>query len=186
MDSQRIKRVIYLSSILIFFNLDHVLAEEKESAKDKEQDFEARVLEEVKKRLHEVKKKSVIELSKELLDREKELLERERKIKDREERVKVTEESLKQRIIEFNKRQKKIIGCLEDNKKKHQTRVKQLVNVVSNMKPDKAADLLSVQDNEISVQILSQLEPERASKIFNLMDKEISARLQKAYLTMEK
>jgi flagellar motility protein MotE (MotC chaperone) len=54
------------------------------------------------------------------------------------------------------------------------------------MKPQKAAELLSVQDSDISVKILELIKPERASKIFNLMDKEVSARLQKQYLNMAK
>lgn len=61
-----------------------------------------------------------------------------------------------------------------------------MVEVVSNMKPQKASDLLSSQESEISVRILSELDPLKASKIFNLMEKEISARLQKQYLHMRK
>ena len=64
-------------------------------------------------------------------------------------------------------------------------RVKQLVNVISNMKPKKAADLLAVQDSGISVKIIERIDPQKASKIFNLMDKEVSARLQKQYLNMQ-
>ena len=65
-------------------------------------------------------------------------------------------------------------------------RVQQLVEVISNMKPQRAADLLSVQDPDISVRIFEKTNPTKASKIFNLMDKEVSARLQKQYLNMQK
>ena len=58
--------------------------------------------------------------------------------------------------------------------------------MIANMKPVKAADVLSVQDSLISVKILEQIDPKRASRIFNLMDKEVSARLQKQYLNMQK
>jgi len=58
--------------------------------------------------------------------------------------------------------------------------------MISNMKPDKAASVLSVQDSEIAVQILQMIDPKKASKIFNFMDKEVSAKLQKQYLQMKK
>jgi flagellar motility protein MotE (MotC chaperone) len=61
-----------------------------------------------------------------------------------------------------------------------------MVDVVSGMRPQNAADILSVQDVEIAVKILGKLEPTKVSKIFNSMDKEISARLQKQYMNMKK
>ena len=54
------------------------------------------------------------------------------------------------------------------------------------MKPQVAAEMLSVQESKLSVEIISKLDPVKVSKIFNLMDKEISARLQKEYLNMQK
>ena len=64
-------------------------------------------------------------------------------------------------------------------------RINQLVEVISNMKPAKAAEILSVQEAQISVKIIERIDPSRASKIFNLMEKEVSARLQKQYLNMQ-
>jgi flagellar motility protein MotE (MotC chaperone) len=61
-----------------------------------------------------------------------------------------------------------------------------MVEVISGMKPQSAADVLAVQDPDLSVRILGQLEAQKASKIFNLMDKEVSARLQKQFLQMKK
>ena len=61
-----------------------------------------------------------------------------------------------------------------------------MVDVISAMRPQNAADVLSVQDADISVQILEKLDPTKISKIFNSMDKEISARLQKQFMNMKK
>ena len=61
-----------------------------------------------------------------------------------------------------------------------------MVDVISGMRPQSAADVLSVQDVDISVKILGDLPPEKVSKIFNSMDKEISARLQKQFMSMKK
>jgi flagellar motility protein MotE (MotC chaperone) len=38
-------------------------------------------------------------------------------------------------------------------------RVKQMVSVISNMKPAKAAEILSVQDAQVSLKILEQIDP---------------------------
>ena len=61
-----------------------------------------------------------------------------------------------------------------------------VVEVISGMRPQNAADLLSVQESDLAVKILGQLDPAKVSKIFNLMDKEISAKLQKQFMTMKK
>ena len=49
-----------------------------------------------------------------------------------------------------------------------------------------AADILAIQDPDLSVRILAELDSTKMSKIFNLMDKEVSARLQKQFLQMKK
>ena len=68
---------------------------------------------------------------------------------------------------------------MDKNQRKRESRVDHLVQVVSGMKPQTAADMLSVQESSLTVEIISMLDPTKISKIFNLMDKEISARLQK-------
>jgi flagellar motility protein MotE (MotC chaperone) len=54
------------------------------------------------------------------------------------------------------------------------------------MKADKAAQVLAIQDPEITMKILGKLESKTVSRIFNLMDKEISARIQKQFMTMKR
>ena len=61
-----------------------------------------------------------------------------------------------------------------------------MVSVVSGMKPQTAANLLSQQDPSISVKILGMLDAVQVAKIFNLMEKEVSAKLQKQYMTLKK
>jgi flagellar motility protein MotE (MotC chaperone) len=133
-----------------------------------------------------IKKSSVADLTREILEREKELEKKEGMLQKKVEQLKRGEESLAKKIFDVENQQKKIIGCIENNKTGQARRVKQLVSMISNMKPVKAADVLSVQDSLISVKILEQIDPKRASRIFNLMDKEVSARLQKQYLNMQK
>ncbi len=149
-----------------------------------EKDFNKKVKEEVLKRLSEVKKKSVVDLTKEILEKEEKLQAREEKIIKREEQLFMSEKNISNKAKKIEAEQRKILGCIDQNSESFSKRVQQLVGVVSNMKPDKAAQLLSVQESEISVKILSKLESKKASRIFNLMEKEVSARLQKEFLHM--
>lgn len=153
-----------------------------------EKEFQSKLREELDKaidrQVDRIKKSSVAALTKEILEKERELERREEGLRRRQEQLKLAEESLAERVLELETRQKKVLGCIDENQRKEAMRIKQLVSVISNMKPLKAAELLSVQDSSISVKIIEMIEPERASKIFNLMDKEVSARLQKQYLNM--
>ncbi len=103
-----------------------------------------------------------------------------------EDSIKVSENDIARRYSELASKQKSFIGCVERNNEESKARIGQLVDMISNMKPQKAADVLSVQDGDVAVQILQLIEPKKASKIFNFMDKETSAKLQKQYLQMKK
>lgn len=149
-------------------------------------DFDQKVKEEVERQINLIKKKSIAQLTSELLEKERELQRISSQLDARSEQLKIGEVSLMKKIDEFEDQKNKIFGCLDENEKGAQMRIKQLVDVVSNMKPQKAADLLSVQEASISIQIIEKIDPQKASKIFNLMDKEVSARLQKQYLIMQK
>jgi flagellar motility protein MotE (MotC chaperone) len=151
-----------------------------------EEEFVKKVSEEVQKKIETIKNKSVSELTKELLDKEEKLSLRELELVKQQDALKVSEVDLAKRYVDLAERQKKFIGCVENNKEESKSRITQLVEMISNMKPDKAASVLSVQDIEIAVQILQMIEPKKASKIFNFMDKDISAKLQKNYLEMKK
>lgn len=156
-----------------------------ETKKYSQEEFDKKVQAEVDRQINLIKKKSLAQLTKELLEKDKTLQKRDDSLNKREEQVKISENSLLKKIEELESTKSKIIGCLDDNKKGELLRVKQLVEVISNMKPQKAADLLSVQESTISIKILEKINPQKASKIFNLMDKEVSARLQKQYLNMQ-
>src|SRR5690606_12634573 len=115
--------------------------------------------------------------TKDLIEKERKLDLRERELSKREEMLKMSEKTLAQRTNAFDGEKQKILGCISENEKKESVRVSQLVKVISGMKPVKAAELLSVQESDISVKILERIDPTKASKIFNSMEKEVSARL---------
>lgn len=151
-----------------------------------QEEFDKKVNEEVLKRVDTIKNKSVSELTKELIEKEEKLRLRSLELQKQQDAIKVSESELAKKYSEFEGRQKNFLGCVEKNEEESRARVGQLVDLISNMKPQKAAEVLSVQDTDIAVRILQQIDAKKASKIFNFMEKDISAKLQKQYLEMKK
>lgn len=151
-----------------------------------EEEFVKKVSEEVKKKVDTIKNKSVSDLTKELIDKEEKLKLREMALEKQLDALKVSEAEVSKKYVDVIEQQKKILGCVDKNENETKARIGNLVEMISNMKPEKAADILSIQEPDIAVQILQVLEPKKASKIFNFMSKDISAKLQKQYLEMKK
>jgi flagellar motility protein MotE (MotC chaperone) len=176
-----------LLSCLIFAHISFASESGKPAEKKyTEEDFVKQVAEEVRKKVDTIKAKSVTDLTKELITKEESLKLRELELQKREDQIKVLETELQNKIKKFNSEQELVLGCMQKNEDDLKSRVSQQVEIVSNMQPAKAAQLLAVQDPDIAVRILQLLDPKKASKIFNLMDKEVSARLQKQYMNMKR
>lgn len=175
--------------IFFIFLISSVLYANEVKNKSKtysEEEFLKKVNEEVKIKVDHIKNKSMSELTKEILDRETQLKIKEIEFQKKTDAFKVSEEELSKKYIELQEKQKNLIACIDKNKEEEVSRISQLVDMVSNMKPQKAAEVLSVQDSTVAVQIIQAIDSKKASKIFNFMDKEISAKLQKQYLEMKK
>lgn len=151
-----------------------------------EKEFQDEVIKEVSIKVEKIKKTSVAILVKEVLEKERKLKMKELDLLKNNEMIENNSKELQRKIKEFEDRQQKIIGCMDENDKNANNRVSQMVDIISSMKPAKAAEMLSVQDSGLAVQVLSGMDPAKVSKVFNLMDKEISARLQKQYMNMQK
>ena len=172
--------------LLIFLLFTFLAYAEAPKKTYSEEEFRKKVFEEVKSKVDTIKNKSVSDLTKELLDKEEKLRLKEIDLIKQQDSIRVTESEIAKKYAELSEKQRNFIGCVEKNNEESKSRIGQLVEMVSNMKPEKAASVLTVQDTDIAVQILQMIEPKKASKIFNFMDKEISAKLQKQYLLMKK
>lgn len=150
------------------------------------EEFKEAVNLQVEKQLKRLGRGKIIGFSKELMKKEEVLNLRSIELEKRSEQLQVNSLDFKENIKTFRGRQVKFLACLDHSDKQKEKRVSHMVDVVSNMKPLNAAEVLSVQDADISIKILGLLPAEKVSKIFNLMKKEISARLQKQYMTMKK
>jgi flagellar motility protein MotE (MotC chaperone) len=151
-----------------------------------EEEFKAAVLEEASKMMKKAGSGNLVDFSKELMEKEEAIKVKELTVKKQEEELGMNMADFKKKLVEFQDSQKKFLGCVDEKNAKADKRVSQMVEVISGMKPQNAADVLTVQDPDLSVRILSELDSAKASKIFNLMDKEVSARLQKQFLQMKK
>lgn len=151
-----------------------------------EKKLKERVDKEVLVRLKRFHPKNIVNLSKEFMNKERTIELRELEVQKQKESLKASEQDLVKRAKELKGKSDKLLGCLDNHDQNQTKRVNHMVDVVSGMRPQNAADVLSVQDVDIAVRILGALAPEKVSKIFNSMDKEISARLQKQFMSMKK
>lgn len=183
------KKIILLFSLILISS--NIKAQDKKPNKDgkyeySKSEFDEAVYKELDKKMKKIGRFRLLDFAKELLKKEEALEVREKEITKREEQIKVNEEELKKKIVEFKITQQNFLACLDKEDKEVDRRVSHMVDVVSGMRPQTAANLLSQQDPSISVKIMGMLDPTKVAKIFNLMEKEVSAKLQKQYMTLKK
>lgn len=172
--------------ILIFYLLIETSAWAQEKREYSETEFRDAVKKAVEVELKRLGRNKIVDFSRELLDKEDELKVKELQLTKREEAIKISEQGFLKQIQEFQQKQENFLSCVDQVGREQDNRIQHMVESISNMRPQNAADILSVQDAEISVKILGLLEPDKIARIFNLMDKEVSARLQKQYMNMKK
>ncbi len=172
-----------LLGLILIFSIHSSFAQEKIYT---EKDFQEKVQKEVLSRIEKMGNGSLVDFSKQLMEKEEKLRIAEIALKKKEDELQNSNRDIQAAIKSFQLKQNKFLSCLDDNERKKQERIQHMVDSIAGMKPKTAADLLSVQETDISIQILGKLESTKVSKIFNLMDKEISARLQKQYMTMKR
>lgn len=184
-------KTLVLSLFVLFLGVVNAQDDKKETAKPEkrlytEEEFQQEVLKEVERYLEKAGNRKLVDFSKELVKKDQSLSLKEIEIQKMEQELSHNRESFKKKVIEFQKRQERFIGCINGKQGEKNKRITHMVDVISGMRPANAADVLSVQDADISVMILEKLDPTKISKIFNSMDKEISARLQKQFMNMKK
>lgn len=193
----KMKKILYATTMIITFTVGSLaMAAVKDTNKTApvangkreytEEEFKAAVMEEATKLMKKAGSANLVDFSKELLEKEETIKNKELSVKKEQEELDMSKEDFRKKLVEFQDSQKKFLGCVDEKSAKADKRVSQMVDIISGMKPQNAADVLTVQDPDLSVRILGELDSAKASKIFNLMDKEVSARLQKQFLQMKK
>ncbi|MBG09040.1 MAG: hypothetical protein CME68_09800 [Halobacteriovoraceae bacterium] len=193
-----LKKIVFI--IVCFFSLTDIRSfsqEEVDKSKNKiekkkdvkeftEKQLNEYVIKELEKKLKKIGRSKILSFSKELFKKEEDLKLIELNLKREKEKIELMKKNFEKSIKEFRKKQSKIISCLDKQDLEKNKRLNHMVEVISNMRPQAAAQLLSVQENDIALKILGALDSVKVSKIFNLMTKEISSRLQKQYINMKR
>ncbi|MGB0454590.1 MAG: hypothetical protein ACPGJV_12855 [Bacteriovoracaceae bacterium] len=186
-----------LSIIFLFLSLganaqdqkDKKSGDQPKSLEDKiysEKDFYEKLNKEVELRLQKLKRHEIVKYSRELINKEYQIKVLEKELENKTYLLGQGEQDLEKKMGEFKKSQENFLSCVDKVEKDKEKRIGHMVDALSGMKPDAAAQVLSVQDASIAVKLIGMLDSVKVSKIFNKMDKEVSARLQKQFLNMQK
>lgn len=193
--------LILFSTFLLIFSAFGQVDDKKKSLEGKEksannnwdekkkytrEEFRKAVLFEVDKQLTRLGRKKLVELFSELLGKERRHQDQVRILEKKKKEYEVSVKSFEAKIKEFETRQQKFIACMDEAENAKKERVAHMVKVLEGMRPQSAANILSVQESSIAVKLIERLPSDNISKMFNVMDKEISARLQKQYMSMKK
>ena len=194
---ENIKKIGLLIILIFVFNIRESISQEDKNTKDKnakkknvkeftDKQLNEFIIKELEKKLKKIGRSKILNFSKELFKKEEDLKIIELDLKREKEKINLMKKNFEKNIKDFRKKQSKIISCLDKQDLEKTKRLNHMVEVISNMRPQAAAELLSVQENDIALRILGALDSLKVSKIFNLMTKEISSRLQKQYINMKK
>ena len=144
------KRIIFLICLcFVGLSMTKINAQEDSTSKadpkkriytDKE--FLDAVEKDVTNKLSRFHPKNIVNLSKEFMRKERALELRELEIQKREESLRASEADLAKQIKELKGRSDKLLGCLDENDRNQRKRVNHMVDVVSGMRPQNAADVL--------------------------------------------
>jgi len=194
---ENIKKIGLLIILIFVFNIRESISQEDKNTKDKnakkknvkeftDKQLNEFIIKELEKKLKKIGRSKILNFSKELFKKEEDLKIIELDLKREKEKINLMKKNFEKNIKDFRKKQSKIISCLDKQDLEKTKRLNHMVEVISNMRPQAAAELLSVQENDIALRILGALDSLKVSKIFNLMTKEISSRLQKQYINMKR
>jgi flagellar motility protein MotE (MotC chaperone) len=98
-------------------------------------------------------------------------------LKTREEQVKSRESELEALRMDIEARLARLSAIQQEMKGLRDKQVKQLVEVYSNMKAEKAARLIDQLDDQVAVSIISQMPSQTAGKVLGLVQPEKAARI---------
>ncbi len=104
-----------------------------------------------------------------LSERKKELDRREEDLNRLEVSYKKQEEEIGKRMDELERVRRNISSILEDRVKLDESKVENLMQTTSNMKPIQAAKILEAMDEDLAVEILGRMKKKNAAEIMNLI-----------------
>ena len=87
------------------------------------------------------------------------------------------QQQMEQRLKELNTAEKKMQSMLQEAKAVENKKVKNLVNMYTNMKPKTAAKAIESLDERVAVKILTAMTPKQCGDILSYTDPKVTAKL---------
>lgn len=116
-----------------------------------------------------------------LEDRKKALDEKEKSLKDLEEKLQLEKAALEKKVEELEGKRREIATKLESRVTEDEERMKKLVEMYSNMKPQNAAQVIASLDEELAIHVLKRMKKQDAGNVLNFMNSEKAKKLSEKY-----
>lgn len=107
--------------------------------------------------------------------------EREKNLNELEEKLQLEKVALEQKVQELEQARREIASKLESRVQEDEERVKKLVDIYSNMKPQSAAQVIATLDEELAIHVLKRMKKQDAGNILNFMNPEKAKKLSEKY-----
>lgn len=108
------------------------------------------------------------------------LRKKQEELRRKEEELKNLEKEIDKKLAKQKELKQKLENVLEEARSMKDEKIKHLVDVYSNMQPDKAAQALETLKKEIAVKILAGMQGRTAGEILSFVESEKAARLSEA------
>lgn len=115
----------------------------------------------------------------------KELIERRKKLERREKELKQLEQEIDQKLTNLQETEARLQNLVEKAEAVQDEKIKHLVDVYSNMKAQRAAQVLETISEEIAVKVLSGMRGRQAGEILTHVNSEKAAMLSEALTEMQ-
>lgn len=116
-----------------------------------------------------------------LEQRKKMLDEKEKSLNELEEKLQQEKLALEQKVQDLESARRDIASRLESRVQEDEERIKKLVDMYSNMKPQSAAQVIASLDEELAIGVLKRMKKQEAGNILNFMNPEKAKKLSEKY-----
>ncbi len=116
-----------------------------------------------------------------LEQRKQGLDQKEKELKELEEKLQIEKIALEKKVEELELARRDIASKLESRVQEDEERVKKLVDMYTNMKPQSAAQVIATLDEELAIHVLKRMKKQDSGNILNFMNPEKAKKLSEKY-----
>jgi len=116
-----------------------------------------------------------------LEQRKKTLDDKEKTLSELEEKLQEEKLALEKKVQDLEAARREIASKLESRVQEDEERLKKLVDMYSNMKPQSAAQVIATLDEELAIGVLKRMKKQDAGNVLNFMNPEKAKKLSEKY-----